>query len=210
MKTNTLPLQASAFYHIYNRGVNGEDLFKEKKNYDFFLGRYVRFVSPVADTYAYCLLKNHFHFLIRTKSPEEIESFGNSLQKKINGSENHPLILSRAMSSFFKSYAQAMNKAYGRTGALFEEPFRRKEVASDAYLSQLIQYIHFNPENHGFTEDFQSYPFSSFGELLDEERTWLARTEVMARLHGKDNFLRIHQEGGRRIDFSMDFEDRPF
>jgi putative transposase len=60
-------IEENAYYHIYNRGINGENIFKEESNYAFFLHQYAKYVSPIADTFAYCLLKNHFHLLIRIK-----------------------------------------------------------------------------------------------------------------------------------------------
>jgi putative transposase len=72
MKKNTSPMQCGAFYHVYNRGINGEDLFKEARNYPYFLKLYAKYISPVAETYAYCLLKNHFHLLIRVRSEEDV------------------------------------------------------------------------------------------------------------------------------------------
>ena len=71
MKTLS-PLQPGVFYHIYNRGNNGEDLFREERNYLYFLKLYEKYITPIADTYAYCLLKNHFHFFVRIKSEDEI------------------------------------------------------------------------------------------------------------------------------------------
>lgn len=56
------------FFHIYNRGNNREDLFREERNYALFLRLYAFHIAPIADTYAYCLLKNHFHFLVRVKT----------------------------------------------------------------------------------------------------------------------------------------------
>jgi putative transposase len=55
------------FYHIYNRGNNRENIFREERNYAYFLQLYTRHIAPIAETYAYCLLKNHFHLLIRVK-----------------------------------------------------------------------------------------------------------------------------------------------
>ena len=72
MKLNIEPLQPDSFYHIYNRGINGENIFKQERNYSYFLKKYALYIEPVAETYAYCLLKNHFHLLIRTRSEEEI------------------------------------------------------------------------------------------------------------------------------------------
>jgi putative transposase len=61
------PLQPGLYYHVFNRGNNGEDLFREERNYSFFLKLYGKYITPVADTYAYCLLRNHFHVLLRIK-----------------------------------------------------------------------------------------------------------------------------------------------
>jgi len=59
------PFYSNQFYHIYNRGNNGEKIFYTSENYLFFLKRYDHYLSDYADTYAYCLLPNHFHFLIK-------------------------------------------------------------------------------------------------------------------------------------------------
>ncbi len=54
-------LEPEFFYHIYNRGINSEDVYKNKDNYLYFLKKAKEFLLPVADIYAYCLMKNHFH-----------------------------------------------------------------------------------------------------------------------------------------------------
>ena len=68
MSTNQL--QPSTYYHLYNRANGDEKLFKEYENYRFFLSRWARYVEPIASTYAYCLMPNHIHFLIRTREQE--------------------------------------------------------------------------------------------------------------------------------------------
>ncbi len=197
MKVNTNPMHPSTVYHIYNRGNNRENLFKEDRNYPYFLDKYFQFVSPVADTYAYCLMKNHFHILLRIKNEDEIiRSRKSSLQgtTSLNATEDPSKIIVKAFGSFFKSYAQSINKAYGRTGALFEETFRRIEVSNDAYFSELIRYIHLNPEKHGFTQDFTQYSYSSYQELISEETTRLDRKTVSDWFGGRNEFLSFHQE----------------
>jgi hypothetical protein len=76
------PLQYGRYYHIFNRGNNGEILFAERRNYRFFLQRYAQHIQPVAVTYAYCLLPNHFHFVIRTRTEEEQEAYLQEQHKK--------------------------------------------------------------------------------------------------------------------------------
>lgn len=124
MKLNTENLEPNAIYHIYNRGINGENIFKEEKNYLYFLQRYGHHIAPIAETYAYCLLKNHFYIALKIKGIEEIEVFYNKFPEKIN---LPPVsrIISHQFASLFNGYAQAINKSYNRTGGLFEEPFRR-------------------------------------------------------------------------------------
>jgi hypothetical protein len=66
------PLLYDTYYHIYHRGVNGENIFVEERNYDLFLRLFERHLVPVADLFAYCLLRNHFHLSVRIKPAEEI------------------------------------------------------------------------------------------------------------------------------------------
>ncbi len=68
VRSGSAPLQPGVIYHIYNRGVNGETIFKEKRNYEYFIKLYVKHIQPMADTYAFCLLPNHFHLLGEIKS----------------------------------------------------------------------------------------------------------------------------------------------
>lgn len=75
------PIETEYFYHIYNRGVNGEIIFKNNDNYTYFLSKVKKYLTPVSDIYAYCLLPNHFHFLIRIKEESELK---NLVKVKIN------------------------------------------------------------------------------------------------------------------------------
>jgi REP element-mobilizing transposase RayT len=63
------------YYHINNRGNNRENIFLEDRNYLYFMELYAYHVAPVLETFAYCLLRNHFHFLVRVKSEGEIQTF---------------------------------------------------------------------------------------------------------------------------------------
>ena len=58
------------YYHIYNRGIDRENIFSDERDYWHFLALYEKYIHQIADTFAYCLLKNHFHILVRIKSED--------------------------------------------------------------------------------------------------------------------------------------------
>ena len=70
-------LEPGRHYHIYNRGVNSCNIFKKTTNYEHFLNLYEKYILPIADTFAWCLLSNHFHFLLRIKNEDEIGYYRN-------------------------------------------------------------------------------------------------------------------------------------
>lgn len=179
--TSPPPLQYGHYYHIYNRGNNRENIFIEERNYPYFLKLYVSHVEPVADTYAYCLLRNHFHLLVRIKTEEETLRVS-----RVSSPSQH-------FSNLFNAYAKAINKAYNRTGSLFEHPFGRVEVTTDAHFIILIAYIHQNPQKHGFVEDFRDWPYSSYHAMLSTKQTRLQRDEVLEWFGGVEQFGKFHQ-----------------
>ena len=65
-------LTCGNYYHIYNRGIDSCNLFLESDNYEYFLSLYDKYISPVADTFAWVLMPNHFHFLVRLKEVLEV------------------------------------------------------------------------------------------------------------------------------------------
>jgi REP element-mobilizing transposase RayT len=181
MKNTTAALQPGVYYHIYNRGNNRENLFLENRNYSYFLRLYEKHIQPVADTYAYCLLRNHFHFSVRIKDTLQIvKTYGT------------PVSPSQAFSNFFNAYAKAINKAYGRTGSLFEERFARIPVTNTSYFTNLIFYIHFNPQKHAFVADFRDWYWSSYQALLGKGPTVLKREEVIGLFDGMQGFEQFH------------------
>jgi putative transposase len=180
-------LERGKYYHIYNRGNNRENIFIEERNYRYFLQLYAKYIGPVADTYAYCLMRNHFHVLGRMKTEEEIltdpKGFENPLGLPDTGQQ---------FGKLFNAYAKAINKAYQRTGSLFQNPFRRKEVTSNAYFRQLVAYIHRNPQKHGFVKDFRDWPYSSYHALLSDKPTHVKRMEVLEWFGDAPTLVEFH------------------
>jgi hypothetical protein len=100
---------------------------------------------------------------------------------------------SQAFSNLFNAYAKGINKAYNRTGSLFEHPFGREAVTSDSYFTRLVLYIHCNPQKHGFVNDFRSWPYSSYRTILSKSPTFIKREEVLGWFSGREGFRSFHQ-----------------
>jgi len=174
------------YYHIYNRGAGKSDIFisdsdrkrfmkllyvcngtnsvvfKDIKNINF---ENIDRGETLVDIGAYCLMKNHFHILLREKIENGISIF---IQKLLT------------------AYSKYFNKKNNRTGTLFEGPFKATHVDSDEYLKYLFAYIHLNPvktidsnwKENGITDDkkierfLMSYPFSSYIDYIGISREW--------------------------------------
>lgn len=136
------PIEPDKFYHIYNRGINGEMIFKTSRNYVFFLSRIKKYLCDVCDVYAYCLMPNHFHLLLKIKSNSDLEKISEAYNcKETLGLHSSQNIFSKQFSKIFNSYSQAFNKENKRHGALIESPFKRKCIDCEDYLKQCIIYI---------------------------------------------------------------------
>lgn len=184
-----IPLEKGNYYHVYNRGNNGIDVFFDSESYYYFLKLYDRYISPIADTYAWCLLKNHFHVLVYIKLDNEIE-FNKLEYSTVDKAK--VLDPSRQFGYLFNAYTQAINKKFKRTGALFERPFERKTITSDSYLQNVIYYIHNNPVQHGFVKQMGLYPWSSFDSIISDKPTKLKRNEVLEIYGTKNDFIEYH------------------
>ena len=186
MKSHTENIVPGLFYHVHGRGINGENIFPESRNYAYFLQRYAHFIEPVAETYAYCLMPDHVHLLLRIKAAPVILT---NLPQLVRYAA--PDIVSQQFGHLFNSYAQAINKARHRTGGLFETPFRRLPVPQ-IYLRQMVHYLHCNPARHGLVQDFRTYPNSSYRAFCSGNPSKIRRAEAMDLFGGTDGFRAYH------------------
>ena len=177
------------YYHVYNRGNNGINIFNEKDNYIYFLNLYAKYIDPIAETYAWCLMPNHFHLLVYLYNKDEIH-----VKNLSYSTVEKPKIInaSRQFSHFFNAYTSAFNRKYKRTGSLFEKPFERKVITSQKYFNELIFYIHNNPVHHGFEESLKNYSWSSYGTLISNKPTRLQRKKVIDLFDSIENFKAFH------------------
>lgn len=191
----TTPLEYGKYYHIYNRGINGCNLFRENENYEHFLLQYDKHITPVANTFAWVLMKNHFHFLVKIKEVGEISTHFKNLEgfRNLQGLKNRDRI-NQQFSNLFNAYTKAINKRFHRTGSLFEHPFKRVPVTTNDQLRYLVYYIHHNPIHHGFCEHFLEYPWSSYLAILSPKQTKLSRKEVLRWFENKAYFEEYHSK----------------
>ncbi|MEN2489220.1 transposase [Flavobacterium sp. B11] len=173
--------EAGHYYHVYNRGNNSENIFIEEKNYSYFLEKVKKYILPIADVYAYCLLKNHFHIVLRIRDRIDLPE---KFKEKIH----------LPFSNLFNSYSKSINKAYNRTGSLFQEHLQRNRIENEEYLKQLILYVHLNPIKHMFSEDFQSYKHSSYRSYLSDKSSSLDKGFVIKLFNDLENFIFCHDE----------------
>ncbi len=145
--------QESNFYHVYNRGCNKENIFFQESDYNNLLSR----IDETKDRknieiITYCLMPNHYHFLLYQDSERPVSDW---------------------LKSLFSGYVQRINRKYDRTGTLFERSAKPKLVTDDNYLIELIHYIHANPLKHNFVVNPIGWRYSSLPYYLNNEQNKL-------------------------------------
>jgi putative transposase len=195
-------LEFGKIYHIYNRGNNGGNLFMGEDNYLYFLRLFEKYLIQIFDTYCYCLLTNHFHFLIRVKDEMEIPE---DFKVKILSTKTSKVLetfevsscpnsfdIWRPLSNFFNAYSKAINKRFMRTGSLFQYKFKRKEITSEKYLNNLVLYIHANSEKHWYINDFRTYKYSSYQAVISNKPSNIKRDAVIGWYDDLNNLIYYH------------------
>lgn len=191
-------------YHIFNRTNHKELLFRENYDRVHFLHLFKHFVAAYVDSYAYCLLPNHFHFLVRLKSEDSILATATAVapflrtvpQEKLVAAKeeerDYHAVVERQFKRMFTAYAMYFNRKYKRKGNLFYRPFKRVSVKNEVHLQWLVYYIHHNPAKHGVSADFLNYPWSSYQLLVSKRITILDREKVWAIFGSKQLFVDFH------------------
>jgi putative transposase len=171
--SNTAPILANGIYHIYNRAVGFENLFTSVRDHLKFLDNVKENILPHCDIYAYCLLPNHFHFLLQVK--EYADKF------------------SKGMSDACNSYAKYFNTRYNRKGGLFMSPFKRKAIEDDAGVVWVAWYLHRNPLHHKLTNDWQSWTWSSYKAYSTNSRTLLQTSFLLDIFGSREQLIKHHE-----------------
>lgn len=212
-------LQPGLSYHIFNHANGFEDVFCNDENYWFFLDKYRKHISPVAETYAWCLMPNHFHLVIRIRKHEVIEELiRNKSNSDFTSSNNFTnpdnfskvsnfgkvkvkfdddkteKFLSKQFANLFSAYTQAFNKVSQRKGSLFIKNFKRELITCKAQFIRSVVYVHRNPVHHGFCQAYDDWPYSSYYGILNNDNTGVENAKVLAVFGGRSNFIEAHIE----------------
>jgi len=154
-----IPFVQGCYYHIYNRGAGRQTIFREERNYLYVL-RLLKAVAGECDVavIAYSLLPNHYHWLLR---------------------QDGEMPIGKVPTRVLGSYAQAFNRAYERTGTLFEGPYKVLRVETDAHFMNLCSYIHLNAVHHGLVDAPDEWPYSNYLEWIDRRPGTLVDRELL-------------------------------
>ena len=185
MRCSNNQFQAGNSFHIYNHAIGNENLFRDKSDYILLLQRLKKSLEKTkASIFAYCLMPDHFHFLIRQESEEPVYKLFNSL---------------------FSSYVQLVNRKYNRKGRMFQSPLQHIMVDSDQYLLYLCQYIHYNPVKAGLVNDAKDWLYSNYLEWIGKRNGVLFNPELRdSYFNSPDDYIESIKEHEKYL------EDLPF
>lgn len=194
---NTIRFDVSnSYYHVYNRGVNKQLIYRDNADKLYFLSLFERYLSApsatnntgvyssflgILDILCYCLMDNHFHILVY-----QIEEGA----------------LKKLMQAVSNSYIRYFNHKYQRRGPLFESRYKAVRIDTQPYLEHISRYIHLNPD------DWQTYKFSSIHTYLSgQAETWLNPQKIL-QLFEDTSYLEFMQdyEGHKQMLDSIKYE----
>jgi REP element-mobilizing transposase RayT len=173
---------ASGIYHIILRGINKQTIFSDEEDNDEF----IRIISECKrisgfDLYAYCLMGNHVHLLIK------------------EGSESIEQIMKRIGTRYVARY----NRKYQRCGHLFQGRFKNETVEDDSYFLLVLRYIHHNPQNAGLCKGQDLYPWSSYRDYTNKKG--ITDVDFALGLIGENRFIKFMNEQSN--DKVLDYDE---
>ena len=192
-------IEKGHIYHIYNQGNNRQKIFFNRENYFFFLGKMKEYIMPYADIMAWCLMPNHFHWMVYVRETDIFRSRGATQSRTPTISDN--ISFNKSIGILLASYTRAINNQENITGSLFREKTKAECLTAfngitpsfyntkfgtimnitdpeKEYPQICFNYIHNNPVKAGLVKSAEDWEFSSFqdicgmrnGKLINRER----------------------------------------
>jgi len=204
-------LQPNSSYHIFNHANGFENIFTEDENYRFFLDKYQQYILPITETYAYCLLPNHFHLVVRIRRKEVLEEVFRAYNfskvpnfGKVEITDNIiERFISKQFANLFSCYTQSFNKVNKRRGSLFLKNFRREPIENKAYFLNAVIYTHRNPVHHAFCERYTDWGYSSFCEIKERNSQMIEVNKLLRMFGGQVSFIDLHEQSANKFRESL-------
>lgn len=172
MPRHARELSNSGIYHIILRGINRQTIFNDDEDYQRFINTLKKYKTVSGYTlYAYCLMNNHIHILLRV-GQEKLET----ILKRIAG-----------------SYVYWYNFKYNRIGHLFQDRFKSEPVDSDEYFLTVLRYIHQNPIKARICERLEDYRYSSYIDYLNNRNDFTC-IDFAYSILGRNDFFEFNNE----------------
>ena len=160
----------TGIYHVILRGINKQSIFEEKQDYDFFLKLLRKYQEECRyELFAYCLMQNHIHLLIK------------------EGDEPLEIVFRKIGAGYVYWY----NMKYERTGHLFQDRYRSEPVENERYFLTVIRYIHLNPVKAGICEHPGEYRYSSYPGY---HRNTLIQSDYVRTMITPEEFVSFHNQ----------------
>lgn len=207
-------LQPNCSYHIFNHANGFENIFTVDDNYRFYLDKYQQYILPIAETYAYCLLPNHFHLVVRIRRKEVIEEVYRNFKStnfskvqnfgKVEVTDNMiEYYISKQFANLFSCYTQSFNKVNKRRGSLFLKNFRREPIKNKAYFMNAVIYTHRNPVHHAFCDRYTDWSYTSFCEIKERNSHMIEVDKLLRMFGGRDSFIDLHEQSANKFRESL-------
>ena len=192
-------IEKGHIYYIYNQGNNRQKIFFNRENYFFFLGKMKEYIMPYADIMAWCLMPNHFHWMVYVRETDIFRSRGATQSRTPTISDN--ISFNKSIGILLASYTRAINNQENITGSLFREKTKAECLTAfngitpsfyntefgtimnitdpeKEYPQICFNYIHNNPVKAGLVKSAEDWEFSSCqdvcgmrnGKLINRER----------------------------------------
>ena len=171
-------ISSTKIYHIMTRGNNKDTIFLSIEDYDKFWSLIdKKQIEKSFYLYAWCLMPNHAHLLLKEKNET----------------------ISNAIGSILNSFAYWYNHRYNRIGHIFQDRFKSKPVEDDIYFLRVMRYIHRNPLDGNLCGRMEDYPYSSYAYYFTGDR--YKDGDLILNLMKKEDFKQYHFEKDDENDF---------
>ena len=191
-RNHYIPLYPGKEYHLLSKANGTEKIFRQPTDYLTFQARLADFILPIAEINSYTLLPNHFHLIVAIREEEAIKKHYKEKKGKKFTRTNAPDFIMERFANLLNSYCKSFNWKYNRLGSLFIDYLRRTEITTEEEFRSASIYIHHNACLHQFNPSLESWPWSSYTEIISG-RNDLVNAQILQRFGGIEHFIRSHQ-----------------